>query len=207
MIKKIWWILGAFLFFNALSSNAVTPGEVLDKAMMKIQKASGVSGQFRSSGEAMNASGSFRIDGKKFHIESPQNGIIWYDGKEMWTLNPRNREVTLTVPDMEELKEVNPMLYISEATTANNIFFSKTRKETGKYLVVMNPKRPNSQWKAVEVTINAKSYHPERIIVRGADDKVTTLYLSGLNYTNKFINSDFTFPKEKYKGYEIVDLR
>lgn len=191
----------------AFPLSAITPEVVMAKAVSGIKSAQGISGNFTISGEGGSTSGTFRLGGRKFYMDNSASGSIWFDGTTQWTLNKRNKEVTIDKPNADELKEINPLLYLSDYTASSKIFFSKTRKEKGKYLVVLNPKNKNSAWKAVEIMINSNNYTPERIIVRNAEDAITTIRLSGLNYNKRFMNSDFVFPKDKYPEYELIDLR
>lgn len=204
-MKKLTTLL-ILLMFAPLIYAAESPEQVMQKAVNKIQTSKGVAGHFKISSPQGSSSGSFRYDGRRYYMEIPQYGRMWYDCKNLYSVNDNTREVTISVPTGEELRESNPFLYLNGYQSGNRLFFSK-RKESGKYLVLLNPKSKNADYKAVEIRINASTYVPERIVVRDSQNKVTTVTLSNLSYTRKFMNSDFTFPKSKYSTYETVDMR
>ena len=204
MLKRtIVWIISLAASLNVL---AITPEEVMAKAVSKIESAPGIAGRYTAGGDLGSASGSFRFDGRRAFMESPQGGKSWYDGRNLWTLNPRTKEVTISIPDREELMAVNPMLYVTGYRQGYRLFFSK-KTDPGKYLVLLNPKKGGTGIKAIEIGINKGNFMPEHILVRDESDRRTLINLRNLSYTRKFMNSDFTFPAAKYKGYETVDLR
>lgn len=203
---KLKTIITAFLLAMALPGLAVTPAEVLTKAKAKINSSKGISGNFKIQGANASESGTFRFDGHRSYMHIPNVTTNWYDGTTMWTLNPRSKEVTVVTPSMEEVRDANPLMYLNDVESNYQLFFSK-RKEAGKYLVLLNPKRKGSGIKAIEVSINAKTFMPERFIIRDAKDQRTRITLSGLTYNKTLSTSDFTYPANQYSGYEIVDLR
>lgn len=185
---------------------AITPQEVMQKAVAKIKGASGISGKFNAKGENGSVSGAFRFDGKRSYIETPNIGKSWFDGKDMWTVNDNNKEITISRPEASELKDANPLLYVTGYSDDYRLFFSK-RKEKGRYLVLLNPRHAGSDVKAIEIAIDDRTFMPERLIIRSSNDARSTVNFSNLTYTRKFMNSDFTFPAARYSGYETVDLR
>lgn len=199
-------LLITLMLMIALPLCAITPGEVMGKVTSKIKSSKGLAGHFTGSGVNGNVAGTFRFDGKRSFMDILDMGKTWFDGKTMWILNPRNNEVTISIPTAEELRDANPILYLNGYESQYNLFFSK-RKENGRYLVLLNPRKKGTGVKAIEIAINAKTFQPERIIVRNEQDQLTTVTLTNISYSRKFIDSDFTFPTAKYRGYEIIDLR
>lgn len=199
-------LLTMLMAATAFACIAESPAEVIGKATAKINASRGMAGHFRASGSGGDISGTFRFDGRRSFMEVPSVSTTWYDGKTLWTLNARNKEVTVSIPEPQELREINPLLYIRNVNNDYRLFFSK-RKEKGRYLVLLNPRNTKTGIKAVEVAVNASTYAIERLIIRDSDDNVSTLNLSNVSYTRRFLDSDFTYPAEKYKGYELIDLR
>lgn len=186
----------------------ITPAEVMHKAVKKIGNSNGITGTYTisGSGNQINSTGNFKFNNRKSFIDMAGGGKVWYDGKDMWTLNPKTKEITVTSPDDDEIGEINPLTYILNYTDNYNLFFSK-RKESGKYLVLLNPKDKNSDIKAIEIGVNSNTYIPEHVIIRDKKDNRITVGLSNLNYNVKIKDSDFKFPVRDFKEYEVIDLR
>lgn len=186
----------------------ITPAEVMHKAVKKIGYSNGITGTYTisGSGNQINSTGNFKFNNRKSFIDMAGGGKVWYDGKDMWTLNPKTKEITVTSPDDDEIGEINPLTYILNYTDNYNLFFSK-RKESGKYLVLLNPKDKNSDIKAIEIGVNSNTYIPEHVIIRDKKDNRITVGLSNLNYNVKIKDSDFKFPVRDFKEYEVIDLR
>lgn len=186
----------------------ITPAEVMHKAVKKIGNSNGITGTYTisGSGNQINTTGNFKFNNRKSFIDMAGGGKVWYDGKDMWTLNPKTKEITVTSPDDDEIGEINPLTYILNYTDNYYLFFSK-RKESGKYLVLLNPKDKNSDIKAIEIGVNSNTYIPEHVIIRDKKDNRITVGLSNLNYNVKIKDSDFKFPVRDFKEYEVIDLR
>lgn len=183
----------------------MTPAEVLQKTVAKLDAAPGISSRFTAKGSQGSLSGTIVMDGTRSYMEFQQQGRQWFNGKTLWTLNPNTKEVTVSNPEPSELRDANPFLYLRDYSKEYRLFFSK-RKEAGRYLVLLNP-RGKSNVKAIEVAVNTRTFLPERFMVRMQDDQVSTVDISQLNLAKKCTAADFTFPAAKYKEYEIVDLR
>lgn len=201
MNRGLRFLLTLLMSLVTLCSAAITPQQVMQSVTQKIN-AGGVSGKFVSG----NVSGSFKFDGRRSYVELQNGAKSWFDGRNMWTLNPSAREVTLVYPESDELRDANPMLYLRDYSNNYRLFFSK-RKETGRHLILLNPKSGKDMIKAVEVAVNSSTMLPERFIVRDRQDKVTTVIVKGLRTGMRFNASDFTFPQKKYNNYELIDLR
>lgn len=193
--------------FSSFLCNAaeLNPTQVLDKAVGKLSKASSVNCNFRISADKNNINGSFKSSGSKFTLDSPVSKT-WYDGKNMWTANPKSKEITLVNPSTQEIKEANPFAYLNSYKN-NYIYAFSKRKENGHYLVVLNPKDKKSQIKAVEVAINEKTFLPERFIIRDRNNKITTILIESLSLKIDNPASAFVCPVSSMQDYEFVDLR
>lgn len=203
---KIRYLILTFLLAIVSPIGAVTPGEVLAKVKGKIINSKGLSGNFSISSPNGKGSGSFLFDGKRSHVSSPSFGSSWYDGKSMWSLNPRSKEVTVVTPTLAEVRDANPLMYLNSIESEFRLFFSK-RKENGKYILLLNPKQSGTGVKAIEIIVDAASYLPQRITVRDKNDVRSNVSLSGLNFNKKVQESDFKFDSSRYPGYEVIDLR
>lgn len=203
-IFKFLAVLGMCLLFPTLAV-AEKPGVILDKTVAKLNNATSVNCKFRivSSGNKIN--GVFKSTGKKFHLDTPV-AKTWYDGKNMWTSNPRSKEITLVNPSAQEVNEVNPFAYMNSYKSKYNVGYSR-RTDDARHLIVLNPKGKNDDIKAVEIAVNKKTLLPERFIIRDRNDHITTVYIEALVTDTNNGGNTFVCPVSSYGDYEIVDLR
>lgn len=178
---------------------------VLNKAVTKLTKAKNVNCSFGISGTNGKISGKFRSSGGKFKLETSA-GTTWYDGKNMWTSNPRSKEITLVNPTSQEVNEVNPFAYLSSYKGKYLTGFSKN-KEKDAYVILLNPRSSKENFKAVEVTISKKNYMPIKFRVRDRNDQITTIHINSVSLTESNPSGTFTCPVTTMADYELVDLR
>lgn len=183
---------------------AQSPAEVLSESVAKINKSASVDCKFMLSGTSGKLNGSLTARGRKFRLTTPA-GSTWYDGTNMWSANPKTKEITLVNPTESEVNESNPFAYLSSYKSDYRLFFSR-RKENGRYLVLLNPKKANSDIKAVEVAVNKKTFLPERFIIRDRNDNVTTVTVQSLSLKSA-ADGQFTCPVHSMSDYELIDLR
>lgn len=184
---------------------AETAAQLLDKAVSKISRSSGVVCSFAVSGNGNNLKGELISSGNKFKLVTPA-GTTWYDGKSMWTASNSSKEITLVTPTAQEINESNPFAYLSGYETDYKVYFSRRKSDTC-HLVLLNPKKKNAEIKAVEIDLNKKTLLPERFIIRDRSDKVVTVSVSSLSIGKKTSASVFVCPVDKMEGFEVVDLR
>jgi outer membrane lipoprotein-sorting protein len=202
-MKKIVALLVAFVTMSCVCL-AQTPVEVLDKAVNKINAAGNIDCKFTLIGDNGSVNGSLAAQGRKFRMTTPL-GSSWYDGVNLWSSNPKTKEITLVNPSENEVREANPFSYLTSYKSEFRLFFSK-RKDSSRYLVLLNPKARNSDIKAVEVAVNKKTFLPERFIIRDRNDNVTTVNVQSLSL-KKNANESFKCPVGSMADYELVDLR
>lgn len=203
-MNRIFIIL-ACLVISALQAYPNHAMQILDKAASKVEGNGALSCSFTLHGTTRQASGLYKSSGSKFALDV--SGMrTWYDGKNMWTLNPSTKEVTLFVPTAEELAEVNPLSYLHSYSRGYRVLFSK-RKDNARHLILLNPVKANSPVKAVEIAVNKKTLLPERITIRNRNDIVTTVEIKSLKLGVNVQKDSFTYSPAAFPGYELVDLR
>ena len=186
------------------ASAALTAQQVAQKAAAVVGNAKGVQATFTLKSGGHTSKGTITSVGQKFSVILPQVSS-WYNGKALYTYNPRTQETTVVTPTAQELLESNPLLYIKGGGGGYSYSFS-TVKRTGKYVVDLVPKSKKSGIKKMTFTINAKTFQPERIAVTttGGNTIVdVTTFKAGVSAPA----SAFEYPKKKYPKAEIVDLR
>lgn len=183
---------------------AVTAEQVAQKAASVISSTKGLTATFTISTNGKTAKGVVKSSGSKFSVIMPQMSS-WYNGKTLYTYNPRTSETTVITPTAQELLESNPLLYVKGGAGGYTYKFSPV-KRNGKYVIDLTPRSKRSALKKLTFTINSSNYHVERIAVT-TSGMTTTVDVTSLKTGVVSPASDFEYPKAKYPKAEIVDLR
>ncbi len=204
MIKLKYFLILLLSILPFGASASLTAGEVLAKTASQLEKTSGLECRFVLNTAGKNIKGILRASGSKFSVETPA-ACTWFNGRNMWSYNPSSSETTLTVPTAQELAETNPLSYLKGYSGIFNVAFAQ-RKVSGKYIVLLTPKKKNNAVKSVEITIDSKSYRPEKFVVSQGASKLTVI-VNSLVLGKHFAASTFEYPAGKYRSAEIIDLR
>lgn len=206
----IWYRLFTIVALVSLSvpivfsQSALTPQQVAQKAAGVISNAKGLSASFTVKGNGRTASGTIKCAGNKFSVKMP-DASVWYNGKNLYTYNPRVNETTVTTPSAQELIDSNPLLYVKGGGSNYKYSFSSV-KRNGKYVVDLTPISNKTGIKKLTFTINSSNYHIERIMATTSSGSVT-VDISSLQVGTVPAASEFEYPKSKYPKAEIIDLR
>ena len=197
-IKK--YFIGAMCLIGALSINAQTAKEVLDKTAATVSNKGGAQAAFSINGQSMNASGTIAIKGKKFHATTAQ-ATIWFDGKTQWTYMKKNDEVNVANPTESQLSAINPYHFIYLYKNGYNY---SMEKKGGNFVVTLKATGKKSIQEMV-LTIGQKSYTPSQIRYKTAKGW-TTIDIRNFKAAN-LSDSMFRFNSKDFPKAEIIDLR
>lgn len=200
-------IILAFVVIASFSafSQKLTADAVLGKAAAAARGAKGIAGTFSIAMGRGSVNGTIKASGTRFAIETPASSS-WYNGKELYTYNPRSKETTVVIPTAGEISEVNPLSYLNSYATAYKGTFAP-KQTSGAYTVVLTPKNKYNAVKRVEVVINKTTWKPQRFVIEASSGEKSTLAIKQLNYNASVSSSTFAYPKGRFPGVEIVDLR
>ena len=198
---------GMLAAVTALSASAapLTAPEVVTKAASAISAGKVMEVSFTISSGGHASKGTLKASGSKFAVSLPE-GSSWYNGKHLYSYNPRTKETTVVTPTASELAESNPLLYVNGGVKGYTAVFSKTRIK-GKYVVDLTPKSRKSTVRKVTLTINASTFIPEKISVTGTSGQTADVTVGAVRRNVKIAASEFEYPAAKYRGVELVDLR
>lgn len=185
--------------------SAATATEIMDKAAGKAKSAKGISGTFSVTTSGKTFNGSIKASGSKFSFLTPM-ASSWYNGKNMWTYNASSKETTLVSPTASEIAESNPFEYLRTYSANYNAAFSN-KKVAGKYIIMLIPKSKRNTIKSVEVTLNGKTLTPEKFVITPRSGASSTINVKTLEYSGAIKALEFEYPKNKYPGVQIIDLR
>lgn len=190
--------------FGFEATAAITAEQVAQKAAAVISGAKGINATFSMRMNGKNVKGSLKSSGQKFVVLLPQVST-WYNGKTLYTYNPRTMETTVITPTAQELLESNPLLYVKGGAGGYSYSFSPV-KRNGKYVIDLVPRSKKSGVRKLTFTINATNFQTERIAVTTASGS-TTVDVTSFRAVSALPASEFEYPRSKYPKAEIVDLR
>lgn len=190
--------------FSVEVKAALTPEQVAQKTAAVISSAKTISASFTLNGNGRKSQGSVKCAGNKFAVSLPEVST-WFDGKALYSYNPRISETTVTTPTASELMESNPLLYVKGAGSNYSYNFS-TVKRNGKYVVDLFPTKGNSGIKKLTFTVNSTNFHTEKIVVTTSGGSMT-IDVTSFKPGAAVSASEFEYPKTKYPKAEIIDLR
>jgi len=190
---------------SAPRAHAMTAVQVLDKASASLLKNKGITATYTIKGDVGNSVGSIKVKGNKFFIEA--GGVLtWYDGRTQWNLNTASREVTVSTPTARELATASPYALVS--SYKNNYSVKPlTSKVPGTYAIQLIPKTRSGQVKTAVIYVRSSDFQPVRLDITMHSGKSVRLLVTGIRTGVNLPASTFTFPKAKYPGVKIIDLR
>ncbi|MCH5217177.1 MAG: outer membrane lipoprotein carrier protein LolA [Muribaculaceae bacterium] len=203
-LKQGRWLMTLGCLLLALSSFALTPSEAFSKASAKLRGATSLSADFSMTLNGSTVKGTIKSKGDKFAIISNVTSN-WFDGKELYTLNPSKKQTTIFRPTKAELIEVNPLLYLQSASDYK-ISGTKTKK-AGVETVVLIPKSSGSGVKNVVIDLDSKTLLPKTIKLTPTAGDAIVMNVSNIKLNGSIADADFKYPKSKYPNVTIVDMR
>lgn len=206
-MKRIFAFLSYFvvLMLASVANAALTPEQVAQKASAVVKDPKGIEASFIIKTGNHTLKGTLKSSGKKFCVSLPQMAS-WYNGNALYSYNGRTQETTVVTPTAQELLESNPLLYV-EGSAGNYVCKFSPVKRNGKYVVDLTPRNPKSSIKKMTFTINAATFHTERIVVTTSSGNSSTVDVTGIKTGVALPASTFEYPKAQYPKAEIVDLR
>ena len=197
-IKK--YFICAMCLLGALSINAQTAKEVLDKTAAVVSSKGGAQASFTISGQSMNASGTIAVKFKKFHATTP-HATIWFDGKTQWTYMKKNDEVNIANPTESQLAAINPYNFIYMYKKGYNYTMEKKGGNFVVHLTVTGKKSIQEMY----LTVGQKSYSPSQVRYKTAKGW-TTIDIRNFKAAN-LSDGMFRFNSKDFPHAEVIDLR
>lgn len=195
-------IILSFLPFSAFG--ALTSVQVFDKAKEKITSAKSLQADFSMSAQGQTIKGKIYAKGSKFSIISSSTSS-WYNGKLLYTYDKGANETYLYSPSEKELREVNPLIYLSSSSDYK--ITGKKEKTKGMESVILIPQKARSGIKSIMIDIDTKNYTPTKIIINTSGGGTMILNISNVKLDVNLENATFEYPKSKYPNVSISDMR
>ena len=209
-MKKNYFLLILSLFCMTLS--AKNDGKkILDEAAKRIERYGDVCVEFKATAfngteEQGRMEGKMLLQGMKYQLNTPDL-ITWYNGTTQWTLVPDNKEVNVTEPTIAEIQSVHPYSFLSLYKNGYDIEARESKlRGQDVYEVHLMAKKKNASLQEIYVDVRKSDYALFCIRVRQGKTW-NRISLETIQGGLKFSEADFTFKKEQYPDYEIIDLR
>lgn len=193
-------VIGSVLTIEA----AETAAQVMSRASTAFRNAKAIKADFKLSGAMGATSGTFTYSTGKFALVTGA-ACTWYNGRTMWTYNPRTAETTIMTPTAEEVASNNPFAIIGSLSDSFTPAYAKSQP-AGTIVLVLLPKKAKSQIKKCVLTLDKKRLTPLKVQLTDKSGS-STLTVSKYVVGGKFASSEFEYPKGKYPKAAIVDLR
>lgn len=184
--------------------SAETATQIMNRASSAFRNARSISATFSMSGSLGSAAGTFNYAAGKFALVT-NAASTWYNGKYMWSYNPRTGETTLIKPTASDIAESNPFSILASMQGSFNATFAKSQP-AGKRVLVLIPKSGRNNIRKVLLTLDAKRLVPTNLLIydKGGTTRVT---VSKVVANRGLPASTFNYPKSRYPKARIVDLR
>ena len=160
---------------------------LLDKALGVMENKKGMEIQFTIKVDNVRDSksesfkGSAILKGEKFKM-SLKDVDTYFDGKTQAVHMVKEKEVTITTPDKEDLKDINPLLLMKSYKTDYKMRYMGTS------------------------TVNGKVCEEENIALRGKGGIHTYFNVTKI-IQKEFKDADFVFDAKQHPGVEVVNLQ
>lgn len=186
---------------------------LLDKAVAVMENKKGMEVQFKidvlntRSNKSESFNGDVLLKGEKFKL-SLQGVNTYFDGKVQSVHMVKEKEVTISAPEKEDLKDVNPLLLMKSYKTDFKMRYMGASTYEGKLCeeVELYPNDLNSDYSIIHLMFEKKSMMLQSITLRGKGGIHT--HFEVVKATPKDLNdAEFTFDTKKFPDVEVVDLR
>ena len=186
--------------------------DILDKTAAKLKNSGGIEAVFEATAfkgtkETGRASGTIKVKGNKFKIES-NSLTTWFDGKTQWTLLAGSDEVNVSTPTAAELQAINPYSFINiykKGYTATLTKASYEGKSVHEVRLVATSKKSSMQ--KILLTIDPTTLMPLSVRFKNAKGDWTRIRVRSIKTGRKFADAAFTVDAKQHPGIEIIDLR
>ena len=181
---------------------------LLDNVIKEYDNSKGVSANFNISSESNGyvsvISGNIFLNGNRFAFTTDEMEC-GYDGETLWSYIKNNEEINLSLPEEDEIININPYLLIKNY---NSRFKCSLAGKNGDLeTILLTPKNDADNIQSVKVSINSKLLYPTRIEVVNKDSSKIVIKVTNYNSRINVDNSKFIFDKKKFPNIEVIDLR
>ena len=215
MRKVIFIIFICFGFLKTYTQQDSEAKKILDQASERTKSFNTIQVNFnltindRKEKTNSSSKGTLKIKGDMYRMDM-ENTIILFDGKTMWTISTDIKEVTINEPDMEDddfLSNPAKILTWYNRDFKYRYVQNTTVKDVAMHEIDLFPVNLEQPYSRIKVFISVKDLLLNSVISVGKDGIDYTVNLSDYITNKELDDSIFKFDPQKYKKFEIVDMR
>ena len=181
---------------------------LLDNVIKEYDNSKGVSANFNISSESNGyvsvISGNIFLNGNRFAFTTDEMEC-GYDGETLWSYIKNNEEINLSLPEEDEIININPYLLLKNYNSRFKCSFAGKNGDIE--TILLTPKNDADNIQSVKVSINSKLLYPTRIEVVNKDSSKIVIKVANYNSRINVDNSKFIFDKKRFPNIEVIDLR
>lgn len=194
---------------------AVDPAakSLLDKASAKFNTSTGLTAKLsvkvdnEQNGKNQTYPATLLLKSSKFKL-SLANVDTYYDGKTEYVHLIKEKEVNISEPDPEDLKDINPIMLMQSYKTGYKMKHMGNAKVNGKLVenVDLYPNDRTKTFSIITISVDKETLMPVQIKAKGKNGINTIVNVDSYTRT-KLSDSQFVFDTKLNKGVEVIDLR
>lgn len=153
-------------------------------------------------------SGTLTAQGRKFRLVTPAATML-FDGKTLYTYNKQSDEVTVSEPEADEVKDLDPTAVLTVYKQGYKIDKPEegTRGGHRTALVKLYPENLDESFFKVEMLIDTDANMPLGITTFSKNGVTNRIDILAIETGQTFPAKEFTFSPDQFPGAEIVDIR
>lgn len=218
-MRQFFVTIGLFVCLGIANAQtgevAVDPNakEILDKTSVFFSKKSGldidvlVSINNNQTGKTSSIKGQLQLKNQKFKLSLP-DVVTYFDGKTEYVHLVKEKEVNVSSPKPDELKETNPVFLLQSYKNGYKMRYEGVHKEKGKNVDIVNlyPNDREKPFSIITIAIDKTTMLPVYILTKGKNGIDTRVDITGLSEKN-MNDAIFVFDEKAHKDVELIDLR
>lgn len=204
-------VMGVLYAQEAVNSEGV---KILDQAAAYFKQAKGISMDVESILEdtktkvKKSAKVHLNTNGKQYEVSSNYADML-FDGKNLYSYNKKDKEITVSEPDMADFSDINITTLLTTYKQQFKVSAPLIETANDKELVTVQlfPNNRNASFYKISLTLESATYLPVSVATHARNGVVNTLKITKINTNETFSADYFQFNADKYPNAQIIDIR
>lgn len=209
--------------FVALTINAVPLGdagtvvnkqslEILNKVSNLYSKSTGTELKLKigieddKTGKSNSTSGVLKTAGNKFNLNTSFAEMV-FDGKTLDVFDKQANELTISVPEDDEVSSVDPTAIITMFKEGYKISAPEYDSSGKLATITLYPEEKGADATMIKVTIDTTTSTPTKIKTFGKNGVNQFVEIQKVETNKTFKDEVFQFNADKYPKLQVIDLR
>ena len=212
-MKKLVFILAAFLSLNAQAQNSPKAEKLLTEVSSKVKDYDNMVIEFKyaleNQAENVNQEtrGDVSIAGEKY-ILNLMGTTQMFDGKKIYTIIPEDEEINISNYVEEDSNSITPSKMFSFYEDGYNYDMDIAQNVKGREIqyVKLTPKDSNAEIKNILLGIDSQTKHIYNLIQTQDNGTKVTITVKSFKTDQPLAKNLFTFNEERYSDFYINRL-